>query len=261
PLPSWMPQPHLPAWAERWMYNPRERTAEAIDAWEAGTPEEAVAPAETALRLAPDDPEVQYNAGTANLAAGSGRERKAEKLLEVAAREGRPELAPQAFYNLGNARLAMNDPAGAVQAYKQALRLNPGDVNAKWNLELALKEQEKQKMGGQGKPQGNRGKNPQPQDDSSGNNGQGRPNDPQRNQGGQNSNQQKPQGGQGQQESPSQNPSQGQDGRLPQYKNQPEMSAREAASVLSAVENLERQQRKNDAAKRARQQAAQGKDW
>ncbi|HKV11389.1 MAG TPA: VWA domain-containing protein, partial [Thermoanaerobaculia bacterium] len=47
PLPSWMPQPHLPAWAERWMYNPRERTAEAIDAWEAGTPEEAVAPAET----------------------------------------------------------------------------------------------------------------------------------------------------------------------------------------------------------------------
>lgn len=242
------------------MYNPRERTEETIGAWEAGMPEEALGPAETALRLAPDDPRVQYNAGTANLAAGSGRERKAEELLDAAAREGGPD-APQAFYNLGNARLAMNDPSGAVQAYKQALRLNPGDLNAKWNLELALKEQQKQRMGGQGKPQGNRGKNPQPQSDSAGSNGQGRPNDQQRNQGGQDPSQQKPQGGQGQQESPSQNPSQGQDGRLPQYRNQPEMSAREAASVLSAVENLERQQRRNEAAKRARQQAAQGKDW
>lgn len=261
PLPSWLPQPHLPAWVERWLYNPRERTERAIGAWEAGTPEAAVGPAETALRLAPDDPRVQYNAGTANLAAGSGRERKAEKLLEAAAREGGPEVAPAAFYNLGNARLTMNDPAGAVQAYKQALRLNPGDQNAKWNLEIALKEQEKQKMGGKGKPQGNRGKNPQPQSDSSGSNGQGRPNDQQRDRGGQDPGQQRPQGGQGQQDNPSPNPSQGQDGRLPSYRNQPEMSAREAASVLSAVENLERQQRRNEAAKRARQQAAQGKDW
>ncbi len=39
------------------------------------------------------------------------------------------------------------------------------------------------------------------------------------------------------------------------------MSAREAASVLAAVENLERQQRRDQAAKRARQHAAKGKDW
>jgi hypothetical protein len=39
------------------------------------------------------------------------------------------------------------------------------------------------------------------------------------------------------------------------------MSAREAASVLSAVENLERQQRRDQAARRARQRAAEGKDW
>ncbi|HSK74889.1 MAG TPA: VWA domain-containing protein [Thermoanaerobaculia bacterium] len=263
PLPSWLPQPHLPAWAERWLYNPRERTERAIDAWEAGTPEEAVAPAETALRLAPGDPRVQYNAGTANLAAGSGRERKATKLLEVAAREAGPELAPKAFYNLGNARLATKDASGAVEAYKQALRLNPGDADAKWNLELALKEQQKQKMGGQGKPQGNRGKNPQKQDESSGTNGQGRPDDQKQDDGARDPGQQQ-QGGQQQgqgQEDPSQNPSERQDGRLPGYRNQPEMSAREAASVLSAVENLERQQRRNEAAKRARQQAAQGKDW
>ena len=205
---------------------------------------------------------MQYNAGTANLAAG--RERRAAKLLEVAAREGGPELAPEAFYNLGNARLATKDASGAVEAYKQALRLNPGDANAKWNLELALKEQQKQGMGGQGKPQGNRGKNPQKQENPSGTNGQGRPDDPKKDDGAQDPGQPKQQEGQqpGQgQEDPSQSPSERQDGRLPGYRNQPEMSAREAASVLSAVENLERQQRKNEAAKRARQQAAQGKDW
>ena len=39
------------------------------------------------------------------------------------------------------------------------------------------------------------------------------------------------------------------------------MNGREAASVLSAVENLERQQRRDQAAQRARQRAAKGKDW
>ena len=35
--------------------------------------------------------------------------------------EGGREVAPHAFYNLGNARLTMNDVSGAIQAYKQAL--------------------------------------------------------------------------------------------------------------------------------------------
>jgi len=51
------------------------------------------------------------------------------------------------------------------------------------------------------------------------------------------------------------------DHRLPQFRNQPDMNGREAASVLSAVENMERQQRRDQAAKRARQRSAKGKDW
>jgi hypothetical protein len=39
------------------------------------------------------------------------------------------------------------------------------------------------------------------------------------------------------------------------------MNGQEAASVLAAIENLERQQRRDQAAKRARQHAAKGKDW
>ena len=39
------------------------------------------------------------------------------------------------------------------------------------------------------------------------------------------------------------------------------MSASEAAAVLEAVQNLERQQRRQAAARLARQRAANGEDW
>jgi hypothetical protein len=39
------------------------------------------------------------------------------------------------------------------------------------------------------------------------------------------------------------------------------MSSREAANLLSAVEDLERRQRRDEAAKRSKQKALKGKDW
>jgi Ca-activated chloride channel family protein len=201
---------------------------------------------------------VQYDAGTAHLGAGDARQ--AVKLLEKAAKGASPALSPAAHYNLGNARLAAGDAAGAVEAYRQTLREQPANPDAKYNLELALREEQKQKMGGRGNPPGSRGERKQNQDPS---NQPGKGNTPPQNQpqAGQqspNSQQQaKPQPGQGQ----PQKPGEGQDARLPQFHNQPDMNAQEAASVLSAVENLERQQRRDLAAKRARQQAAKGKDW
>ncbi|HEX3552039.1 MAG TPA: VWA domain-containing protein [Thermoanaerobaculia bacterium] len=250
-------EPHLPGWVERWLYNPRERVERSLAAQQQGRPREAVPPANTALRLAPDDPLVQYDAGTARLGAGRGRQ--AVGPLENAAKGADRELAPAAHYNLGNARLAAGDAAGAAEAFKQALRLRPDDQDAKYNLELALREEQKKKMGGQGSPRGSRG-NRSPNQDPSDQQGKGRPDPNQKPQNGQpppsppQSQGQQPQqqGGQPQQ--------QGRGGQLPQFRDQPEMSAQEAASVLSAVENLERQQRRDQAARRARQ-AAKGKDW
>jgi Ca-activated chloride channel family protein len=257
-FPSLPWTPHLPSWVERWMYNPRERTDQSIAAYKSGKPKEAVAPADTAERLAPNDPTVQYDAGTAHLGAGDARQ--AVKLLEKAAKGASPALSPAAHYNLGNARLAAGDAAGAVEAYRQTLREQPANPDAKYNLELALREEQKQKMGARGNPPGSRGERKQNQDPS---NQPGKGNTPPQNQpqpGQQSPNSQQqaqPQPGQGQ----PQKPGEGQDSRLPQFRNQPDMNAQEAASVLSAVENLERQQRRDLAAKRARQQAAKGKDW
>jgi Ca-activated chloride channel family protein len=261
-FPSLPWQPHLPGWVERWMYNPRERTERSIAAYKASKPEAAVGPADTAARLAPGDPTVQYDAGTVHL--GAGHARKAVSMLEKAAKGAAPALSPAAHYNLGNARLAAGDAAGAAEAYRQTLREQPGDQNAKYNLELALREEKKQKMGAQGRPPGSRGNRSRNQDPSS---QQGKGNSPQQNQPRKGNQPPTPQqqGQQGQQQQQAQGqpqkPGEGQDERLPQFRNQPDMNGQEAASVLAAVENMERQQRRDQAARRARQRAAKGKDW
>jgi Ca-activated chloride channel homolog len=60
---------------------------------------------------------------------------------------GTEQLRQRSFYNLGNAlvRAAEETPESnerlhrAVAAYEEALRLDPSDADAKWNLELALR--------------------------------------------------------------------------------------------------------------------------
>ena len=57
-------------------------------------------------------------------------------------------LAGPSRFNLGNALFQKQDYRGAVQAYRDALHLAPDDLDARRNLEMALralKEQEEQK--------------------------------------------------------------------------------------------------------------------
>ncbi|MGB1250618.1 MAG: VWA domain-containing protein [Candidatus Promineifilaceae bacterium] len=51
-----------------------------------------------------------------------------------------PVLSASAYYNLGNTHFAQQDWPVAIEAYKDALRLDPSDVDAKHNLELALRQ-------------------------------------------------------------------------------------------------------------------------
>lgn len=250
--------PHLPVWAERLLYNPRERTERARGAYERKDNGGATRNADTALRLAPDDPLAQFNDGTAHLAAHHGR--KAVETLAKAARAAGPELAPAAFYNLGNARLAAGDVDGAAAAYRETLLRDPARRDAKYNLELALRRQHQ---------------NPSPA--PGGRPGQlGRSNDrdpqgPSKSPGGQQGNPAQggidarkpgeeppaPQGSPG----TSRRAAGGSGDRLRGFRDQPDMSAGEAKALLAAVENLERQERRQQAAQRAKARAAQGKDW
>lgn len=53
-------------------------------------------------------------------------------------------LAESSYYNLGNTLFSSQELDTAVEAYTQTLLLNPHDQDAKYNLELALQQQEQQ---------------------------------------------------------------------------------------------------------------------
>ena len=64
-----------------------------------------------------------------------------------------PRLDPSAVYNLGNTFLAQQQFQEAVSAYQRTLKLNPKDLDAKRNLELALlrlRQQKQPQQGGDG---------------------------------------------------------------------------------------------------------------
>ena len=56
------------------------------------------------------------------------------------------ELAQNSFYNMGNAAYNGQDLEAAIQSYINALLINPNDADAKYNLELALQQQEQQEQ-------------------------------------------------------------------------------------------------------------------
>jgi len=69
---------------------------------------------------------------------------------------GPPPVRQQSVFNLGNALVRAAEEApergrlllDAVAAYEEALRLDPGDQDAKWNLELALKRLDEDRTSG-----------------------------------------------------------------------------------------------------------------
>lgn len=91
----------------------------------------------------PDIPEPVYNLG--NTLYRTQAYQEAEAVFQQAIDLASDELAQFGFYNLGNNFYQQKRMDQAIEAYKQTLRLNPEDMDAKVNLELALREQQAQK--------------------------------------------------------------------------------------------------------------------
>lgn len=87
---------------------------------------------------------LQFNRGAALYR--QGRFDEAGEAFGLAGKAGDRELARDAAYNLGNTHFGAGDYGAAVEAYKQALRIDPADMDAKHNLELALKKQNEQQQ-------------------------------------------------------------------------------------------------------------------
>jgi Ca-activated chloride channel family protein len=92
----------------------------------------------------PKDIRYRYNRGCAAYQNSDYKGAKAT-FLSVLKRTKDDEIRFKASYNLGNAAYKDGDFGSAVDYFKQSLAYNPTSEDARYNLELALRESEKQK--------------------------------------------------------------------------------------------------------------------
>ncbi len=147
---------------------------EGNEAFEAEQYEQAQEAYDRALEAMPESPEVTYN--SANTLYKQEQFGDARYKLDVSAETAEPSLSQYAAFNAGNSLYMSEDYEAAVEAYKQALRLDPKDQEAKHNLELALlrieeqqeqEQQEQEQEGNQEQEQEQEGN--QEQEDGEGN--------------------------------------------------------------------------------------------
>ncbi len=73
----------------------------------------------------------------------------AKVFSEITEKYADEQIRAEAFHNLGNSLLKKNKYSESIEAFKNALRLNPGDYDTKYNLSYAkekLKEQQQQQQ-------------------------------------------------------------------------------------------------------------------
>jgi len=92
----------------------------------------------------PELAQPHYNAANAFYRTQNFEQAQQEIAQVLAKDDG--TLATDSTYNLGNTYFQAGQFEPAIEAYKETLRLNPDDVQAKHNLELALKQIEQQEQ-------------------------------------------------------------------------------------------------------------------
>jgi tetratricopeptide (TPR) repeat protein len=263
--PQWMERTVLdPTWRERLLFNPDERTERAVESLETD-PAKAAQNLETAKRLSGNEPLASYNAGTGQLAA-QNFEAAAQNLESavLGAAEAEAQLASSANYNLGNARFGAQDLPGAIDAYKEALRNNPGFEDAKHNLELSqrlLKEQQEQNQDQENQDQEQDQENEDQEDKDQEQKEQEDKDQEQQDQEQQQDQEDEEQEDKDQEQQQQDQNKEQQESPLPQFQDLPDMSAEEAAAILEAIENMERDQRRQEALEAAKTNSGTKKDW
>ena len=106
--------------------------------------EEAIDEYRLAQVAEPDQAEPYYNA--ANAYNRQGQPEAASAQTQQALKTAEQQLAGKAWYNLGNAYFDAQQWPRAIEAYQEALRIQPDDQDAKHNLELALQRLQEQQQ-------------------------------------------------------------------------------------------------------------------
>ncbi len=159
-----------------------------------------------------------------NLASALYRQENWQGASEaLASVKDRPDLTAAYHYNAGDAALQQKDYQAAVDAFRQALLLDPADLDAKENYIYAKKMLENQQNGGGGGSDNNQDQN-QDQNQNQNQDNQNQDNDQDQDQ---NQNQD--------QQDNKDNPDQNQQGQ------QPQISPQQAQQMLRAIQAKERE--------------------
>ena len=92
---------------------------------------------QAAQSRAPESGEPYYNSGNALYRTEDYEE--ALQSYDESLRHATGDLRSRGFFNRGNAAFRQENYPDAVEAYEEVLRMNPDDLDAKHNLELALR--------------------------------------------------------------------------------------------------------------------------
>lgn len=185
--------------------------------------------------LVKDSTSVAANYNLANTLYRQENYEEAEKLMKkIGDNASASANAADYWYNTGDIAIAKKDWQGAVNAFKEALLKNPSDMDAKENYIYAKKMLENQQKngGGNGDGQDNQDQNNQNQDQNK--NGQDQNND--QNKDGQNKDQD-----QNQNQNQNQNNGQGNGSQQPQQGQEGKISPQQAQQMLRAIQAKEKE--------------------
>lgn len=216
----------------------------ANEAYERGDYKEAVQLYRSAIEQAPDNPRLYFNLGNA-LAQTGDHDEAARAYEQYRLMTENPDDASLADYNQGRMLTETENYEEALNYFREALKKNPGDTDARFNYELAKRRQQQQEQNEDEQQQQNQ---EQDQDQNQDNQDQNQQNQDQQQNDQQQNNQQ-------------QNPDSEQQQDQEQQPRPQEMTREEAENLLDALEQLERELLENQKKESSQSNARNEKDW
>lgn len=220
----------------------------ANEAYERGDFEEAVQLYRQAIEQNPDDSRLYFNLGNALLKTGQQQEAmEAFSQSKIFAENALEQSA--ADYNTGRMLIDQEEFDEAVNYFREALKNNPDDPDAKHNYELALRRQQENQDQQQDQ------NSDQNQDENQDQDQQNQENNQQQDQNQQQDDQQE---NNNQQSEPQQNDQEQESSQQPRPQ---DISRQEAENILNALEQLERDLLENRKKEPTETPSKNEKDW
>ena len=233
------------------------RTREGNEHFDEGNYEEALKAYVDAQAEHPDAPALQYNIANVYFRRGETDEAVSAYQAVVANESTSELLEAWAHFNTGNVHFGKESYEDAVTAYSEALKIDPGDIEARQNLELALRKlDEESQSGGEGSGEGEEDGEQQPEGEQEEAEGEDDPKpDP-------DSDESEAQSDEQQSPEDQQRPDAGsEESQSAAGSDSAEMTEEEAQQILQALAQMERAEQLRQQNDRRAQKRGRGKIW